>query len=339
MPPHSFLQSEEWEKFQRSLGRKTWRILGKLVIQYTLPLGLNYLYCPRPDIGQETRNTFFEEAKKIAVKEKSVFLKIDPGIPGDRSSENCHSQLDWESSILKRWIMYWIPAGVYPRLRSGARMTQKSNFFVFGRSVPAKSLQPRKTIMLDLSKPEEELLSAMREKTRYNIRLAERKSVGVYQSDNFEIFLRLLQETAKRDEFHTHERQYYEKLLAIQSENFSNKLFFADYRGKTLAAALVVSYETRSHKIMTYLYGASSREHKEVMAPHLLHWRIIQEAKKRGFQWYDFWGIDESRWPGLTRFKKGFMGEIIEYPHSIDMVYKKCIYKIYTMVKVLNWRI
>ncbi len=196
------------------------------------------------------------------------------------------------------------------------------------------SLQPRKTIILDLQPKEEELLARMHEKTRYNIGLAERRGVQTRTADNFATFWSLLEETSQRDGFQTHVRSYYENLFTTTSENFSNKLFFAEYNGKILAAALINFYKPSG--IATYLHGASSREYKEVMAPHLLHWRIIQEAKKRELKFYDFWGIDEIKWPGLTRFKKGFGGEVIEYPSATDIIYRPRWYKLYQLAKGLK---
>ena len=86
----------------------------------------------------------------------------------------------------------------------------------------------------------------------------------------------------------------------------------------------------------TYLHGASSLIHKDVMAPHFLHWRIMQDAKKLGMRSYDLWGIDEDRWPGVTRFKMGFGGRVDEYPRSMDIIFRPMWYKTYkTLRKVL----
>lgn len=200
-------------------------------------------------------------------------------------------------------------------------------------NIKSDSLQPQKTAIVDLRKSEEELLSQMHEKTRYNIKLAERRGVRTGITDNFATFWSLLEETAQREGFSTHEKGYYENLFIIASESFSNKLFFAEYRGKILAAAMVNFYKPSA--TATYLHGASTRECKEIMAPHLLHWQVIKEAKKRGFNYYDFWGIDEKKWPGLTRFKLGFGGEVIEYPPTIDIIYRPAWYKVYRLVKKL----
>jgi len=283
----TFLQSPEWENFQRSVGRETRRIEGQLIIQHKLPFGFNYLYSPRPHINNA--DSFLSKTELIAKEEKAIFLKIDP---------------DEEFKGLK-----------------------------FKSLKVSRPIQPQKTIILDLAKSEEELLSTMHEKTRYNLRLAERREVEIACSGDFEKFWELLLETARRDRFRTHEKRYYEKLLAVKSENFSNELFFAEYQGKIIAAALINFYETGSHRIATYLYGASSREHKEVMAPHLLHWHIIRRAKKLGFLFYDLWGIDEKHWPGLTRFKKGFGGKVVEYPAAVDIIYRPIEYFFYRFVR------
>lgn len=195
------------------------------------------------------------------------------------------------------------------------------------------SLQPRKTAILDLRKTEEELFGQTREKTRYNIRLAERHGAQI-KNFQFGSFWKLLQETAERDKFKLHERSYYEKLLETRSGDFSNELFFAEYKGKILAAALANFYKPSA--VVTYLHGASTREHKEIMGPYLLHWHIIKEAKKRGFDYYDFGGVDEIKWPGVTRFKLGFGGNVIEYPPSIDIIYRPAWYEIYRLVKKLK---
>ncbi len=195
----------------------------------------------------------------------------------------------------------------------------------------SSSLQPRETVISDLTKTTEDILKNMHEKTRYNIRLAERKGVSVIHQENEgeEAFWKLLQETAKRDRFHTHEQGYYETLLAVRSDHFSNELFFAKYDGEVIAGALINFYEKDGVKMATYLHGASSNAHRSVMAPQLLHWKIMEGAKRRGCAGYDFWGIDEKKWPGVTRFKKGFGAERVAYPESFDIIYRRIYYFLY----------
>lgn len=190
-------------------------------------------------------------------------------------------------------------------------------------------LQPAQTLWVDLKKTEGELLSQMHEKTRYNIRLAERSGVLVASAGDVETFWKLLGETAKRDLFSTHEKSYYQKLVEAKSSEFSNELFFAKYKGTIIAAALINFYTPA--RTATYLHGASSRTHREVMAPQLLHWKIMLEAKQRGLSFYDWGGIDKVKWPGVTRFKNGFGGSVFKYPDAIDIIYRPVWYFLYQM--------
>mgnify|MGYP001560001859 CR=1 FL=1 len=284
----SFLQSAEWEAFERRLGRKTHRIDGKLVVRHDLPLGVNYLYAPRPSFRDEDEcGKFLAVAAGIAKKEKSVFLKIEP-----------------------------------------------LSTFHIPHYYTSHNLQPRETLILDLSKTEDALLAEMHPKTRYNIRLAVKHGVKVEKksgNDSIKAFFSLLGETAQREGFHAHDERHYRTLFEICTDVFWNELYFAEYKGKILAAAMVNFY--RESGTATYLHGASSREYKEVMAPHLLHWEIMREAKSRGFSAYDFWGIDEKRWPGVTRFKLGFGGKTVQYPEAGDTIFRPMWYQVYQVAR------
>ncbi len=300
----SFLQSSEWEQIHKAMGRKTWRIGGVLLVRHNLWRELNYLYCPRPEFNHITPGKFFSEVSRIAETENSLFFKIDPG--EKISLENIDA-----------------------RMRSD------------------RPLQPHQTVILDLAQSEDEILKAMREKTRYNIRLAERKGVEVVKvihrdaKEDFAIFWKLLSDTATRQGFSVHQRAYYESLSNVRTGEMSNEFFFAhsrDDHDEILAAALVnIHRDPRTGaSCATYLHGASSQGHKELMAPHLLHWRIIQDAKRRDIEFYDLWGIDEKKWPGITRFKTGFGGARVEYPSSIHIIYRPMSYLAYKLMKLAH---
>jgi lipid II:glycine glycyltransferase (peptidoglycan interpeptide bridge formation enzyme) len=204
-------------------------------------------------------------------------------------------------------------------------------------------IQPSKTIMLDLSKSEEVLLATMHQKTRYNIRLAEKKGVTINNSplergaepgeagcvkvDGFEDFWRLMEKTSGRDGFTSHQKDYYEKLLQTAPEKF--KLFTAVYQDKIIAAGIFSFFGDTT----TYLFGASDNEQRGVMAPYLLQWEIIKKAKAAGCKYYDFFGVDEKKWPGVTRFKHGFSGEEIKYPGTFDVIFNKPSYQIYKILR------
>ena len=200
-------------------------------------------------------------------------------------------------------------------------------------------VQPSKTVILDLDKSEEEILKDMHQKTRYNIRLAEKKGVKIKELNDFEVFWNLMEETTKRDKFRGHGKEYYEKMLSLTPNpsprgrgELNIKLYAAEYEGKVLAVGIFVFYDDTA----TYLHGASTHENKNVMAPYLLHWEMIKLAKKQGYKYYDFYGIDEQKWAGITRFKKGFSTEETNYSGAFDVVFNKGWYLVYKIFKKIR---
>ncbi|MCX6745231.1 MAG: peptidoglycan bridge formation glycyltransferase FemA/FemB family protein [Candidatus Parcubacteria bacterium] len=190
-----------------------------------------------------------------------------------------------------------------------------------------KQVQPTKTLMLDLSLSEEELLAQMHQKTRYNIRLADKKRVKLLESreEQFVKFYDLLLDTYRRKDKGLHSRNYYQKLYL----DHISKIYFAEYEGKILCANMMIYYGDT----MTYLHGGSSPEDKNIMAPHLLQWEQIKMAKSQGYKYYDFWGIDENKWPGVTRFKKGFGGFEVDYSGTWELPVNKGWYGVYKFLK------
>jgi lipid II:glycine glycyltransferase (peptidoglycan interpeptide bridge formation enzyme) len=203
-------------------------------------------------------------------------------------------------------------------------VTQELNSLGFNKS---KQVQPTKTLMLDLSQSEDELLAQMHQKTRYNIRLAEKKGVKLVlsKSEGFPKFYDLMMDTFRRKDKGLHSRNYYQKLYL----DHISKIYFAEYEGKVLCANMMIYYGDT----MTYLHGGSSSEDKNIMAPHLLQWEQIKLAKTQGYRYYDFWGIDELKWPGVTRFKKGFGGFEVDYSGAWELPINKALYKVYKIIK------
>ncbi len=292
-----FLQSKEWEDFQRSLGREVFRAEGMLVIKLPLAFGKSYFYIPGVS---EAAGKPQKRLATLAVQEKAVFLKLEPMLEDRELAENL------------------IKAG-----------------FIKSK----KEVQPQRTIFLDIAQSEDQLMARMHAKTRYNIRLAERKDLRfkVYDrggaSGVFDAFWRLLRDTARRDRFHSHEKIYYEKLLG------HTKLFALTVRGsprgeagKMAAGALVLFFDKRA----TYLHCASDYTMRNYMAPYLLHWEIMKYAKEQGYKEYDFWGVDPRKWPGLTRFKRGFGGRELEYIGSYDYIFQPFWYAAYNFYRALN---
>lgn len=199
--------------------------------------------------------------------------------------------------------------------------------------VSIKAVSPADTLILSLAPTEEHLLAAMHPKTRYNIKLAERKGVKVetWSVERFAEVWPLFTETAGRDGFRLHARAHYETLLKTLAANETKAfLAVATHENKPLAANLMIDFgDTR-----TYLHGASGGD-RTVMAPFALHWTLIKQAKATGLAHYDWWGIagsDDANdpWAGITRFKKGFGGEEVRYPGTFDLVLEPTRYRLYT---------
>lgn len=205
---------------------------------------------------------------------------------------------------------------------------------VLAGSVKTIDISAATSLVLDLAKLEERLLAEMHEKTRYNIRLAARKGVQCTKATraDFDVFWRLLNQTMGRGAFRTHPRAYYQKMLEIPYV----ELWRADWGGKAIAMGIWSYYAGT----VTYLHGASSDEHRVAMAPHLLHWIVMRDAKSRGFAAYDFWGVDlagaHPSWAGFTRFKTGFGGEVVEYPGTFDLPISRVGYRLYQLARLIR---
>lgn len=323
-----FLQCYEWGNFQQMSGHDVTRAVVKAdgrialeaqIFKYALPLGRSYWYIPYGPVfasGEEPSGAAFEffvaELKKLAGKEGGViFLKIEMDDP---SAE--------------------------------AKPMQELGF-----KKSAKDIQARETMIMDLTSSEDVILAGMKQKTRYNIKLAQKHGVKIVGLDSArmdpKIFVSLLEETAKRNGFRTHGRKYYLDMMelflgkpALSSANaFAQKLYFAYYQGEIVAAALVGFFGGRA----TFLHGASLSKHRNIMAPYLLHWEIMREAQRLGFAEYDFWGIvtprtdqkQAKKWLGFSRFKEGFGGRVVEYPGAYDLVFDKLWYNAYRTARKL----
>ncbi|MCL4360271.1 peptidoglycan bridge formation glycyltransferase FemA/FemB family protein [Patescibacteria group bacterium] len=200
----------------------------------------------------------------------------------------------------------------------------------------------RYTFILDLTKSEDELLSAMHPKTRYNIRIAEKHGVRVVMdnsADGFAAYLRLTEETTKRQGFYAHTAEYHKKMWDTLSKAGIAKLFTASYKGTVLSAWIVFLWKDTLY----YPYGSSSREHREVMAPNLLLREISTWAKQRGCKAFDLWGAlgpdpnPHDPWYGFHRFKAGYRPALVEYAGSFDLVTRPMLYRVYSVADTVRW--
>lgn len=205
--------------------------------------------------------------------------------------------------------------------------------------------QPRATLVLDLTKTDEELKADMHQKTRYNIGLGERQAELTFRlgsERDFDSFWRLMQETADRGGFSPHTYTHYHTLISRFGSvpltgELAVRLGIVECQGEIVAACLNVA----SLGVMTYFYGASARARPELKAPHLLHWRMMHEAKAAGLKYYDFWGVKPSTgrypaWEGFTRFKLGFGGTRVEYLGTYDCPTQRVLYWSYRLLRPLH---
>lgn len=202
------------------------------------------------------------------------------------------------------------------------------------------TIQPPRTVTIDLTPAEDELLARMKQKTRYNIRLAEKKGVTVREgtADDLPAFIRLMQITGRRDQFGIHDPAYYRTAYELFAPRDA-ALWLAEFEGRPLAGVMVFA----SGRSAAYLYGASSDEERQRMPAYAAQWAAICWAKVRGCTTYDMWGIPDAGeeeleanfterqdglWP-VYRFKRGFGGEIRRTVGAADRVYNPMLHRLY----------
>lgn len=186
-------------------------------------------------------------------------------------------------------------------------------------------VQPKAVMVLDLDPDEDKLLEGFKSKWRYNIRLAERRGVVVERASRDELgtFYDVLLTTAERDGFFVRGRSYFETLYDTLHPHGMLSLWLARYQGRAVAGAICFAFGGR----VTYVYGASANEDRNVMPNHLMQWTMIRDAKAQGASIYDFRGVSpvrdgqvaEPHIAGLNRFKEGFGARYVEYTGDLDL--------------------
>lgn len=206
------------------------------------------------------------------------------------------------------------------------------------------ALEPASTILLDVEQTEAELQAAMHPKTRYNIRVAERHGVTVREGsskEDIETFLTLTAETATRDKFVAHDDAYLRATCEALLPSGFARLRFAEWEGTCLAANMEIAFG----ETVTYLHGASSSDARHTMAPYLLHWEAIKQAKRDGVKWYDLYGANprlqsnvyyKPSWEGITRFKRGWGGVDVDLMGTWDLPRNRLFY--YALFPKRLWR-
>ncbi|MCL2138038.1 MAG: peptidoglycan bridge formation glycyltransferase FemA/FemB family protein [Treponema sp.] len=317
----SFLQSALWGRFKSRFGWKAhafeveWNcgIMPLMALSRRLAPGVTMAYIPW---GPELPAAFPDDPKQRACAAAQLAHALQPFLPG---------------AAFARFDFPWF----LPNEGGQPSSFQASMPAPFKRA--AADIQPPDTVIIDLRPPAEEIRAAMKAKCRYNIGLAEKRNVEVINSGTggMEIFYRLLAETARRDGIAVHGIEYYQTLFEeCKSGDGDLHLYTAWHDGDALAAIIVLFRGRQA----VYLYGASSNIKRNLMAPYLLQWKAIQDAKSKGCADYDLFGIPPDENPhhpmaGLYRFKTGFGGTILHRPGSWDYPYRKMRYFLFSFAE------
>lgn len=333
LPKNHALQSWTWAAFKSRWGwsmqpllltvaENSWEPLAAaMVLKRKLPYTpFSILYVPKgPALDYNDsalRQQVLAELEKVARQEWAIFIKIDP-------------------DVVKSW-------GLEEERPSPIGSQFVKELKTRGWRYSDDQIQFRNTVELYLEQPEADLLAAMKQKTRYNIRLAGRKGISVRQgtADDFGVIGEMYKETAVRDGFGIRPLAYYQDIWQRFYEQGMAQPFLAEYEGTPIAAVIIVRFGNRA----IYMYGASTNQERNRMPTYLLQWEAICWAKAQGCEIYDFWGapddfVEEDRMWGVWRFKRGFNGEVVRHIGAWDFVKRPLLYWLYATAipKYLDW--
>ena len=336
-PCAHLLQTSAWGVLKSTFGwQPAWVIVqegelkvgAQILFRRVLP-GFSMAYMPRGPVMNETGlgqqglglddpalKSFWQHADQLCRQQRAVFLKVEPD-----SWQECLAMGEEQPQAESASPTSAVPAGF---------------------SLSPHSIQPPRTIVVDLQGSEEQILGRMKQKTRYNIRLAQRKGVVVQPTSDLDAFYRLMAVTGERDGFGVHSQEYFTQAYNLFHPQGEAEILTAEFEGTPLAALMVFQRGGRSW----YLYGASSNEQRELMATYLLQWEAMRWARARGCQEYDLWGVPDASladleakfaapgqastglW-GVYRFKRGFGGSLCRSAGPYDRVYNRLAYAAY----------
>jgi peptidoglycan pentaglycine glycine transferase (the first glycine) len=314
-PDAHILQTSLWGQLKVDFG---WQVVfvisqdcgAQVLFKQVLP-GFRFAYIPKGPIGTDWR-LLLPEIDYVCHRRKCVFLKVEP----DGWITNGETQ---ESQSIQP------PAGFIPS---------------------PHSIQPMRTMVIDITGDEAVILNRMKQKTRYNINLAIKKGVVVKSYQDLSSFYHLMEVTGQRDRFGIHSLAYYQRAFELFYSRGLCQLLVAEVEGTPFAALIVFRYGDRAW----YFYGASSDVHRERMPNYLLQWEAIRWARLNGCKEYDLWGVPDADlatlessftdqasglW-GVYRFKRGFGGELKRSVGPWDRVYRRFLYRLYS--RMLRYR-
>ncbi|GAB4396289.1 MAG: peptidoglycan bridge formation glycyltransferase FemA/FemB family protein [Anaerolineales bacterium] len=304
-PQAHILQTAEWGALKSAFGWRARALIvgetGAQILFKPLPLGFSIGYIGRGPVGENWLE-MLPALDDLCARERAILLKVEPD--------------QWEDA---RGLA---DSPVPPGFRASPH-----------------TVQPARTITLDLTPTEDEILARMKQKTRYNIRLAAKKGITIREWDDLPAFHALMQTTGGRDGFGVHSLDYYRRAYELFHPLGACHLLVAEYEAQPLAALMLFTRGTRAW----YFYGASNEMERNRMPTYLLQWEAIRRAKALGCTEYDLWGIPdypeatlESQFEqradglwGVYRFKRGFGGTVRRAVGAWDRVYNPILYTFY----------
>jgi len=289
-----------------------------LVLKRTAASRFSILYAPKGPLldwsNESLRNRVLDDLQSFARKQSAIFLKMDPdvvlgtGIPQSEDAREDNGGKAVMSELKRRGWCYSLD-----------------------------QIQFKNTVLIDLPASEDEMLAGMKQKTRYNIRLAEKKGVTVRVGTKADLPLlyKMYAETSVRDGFVIRNEEYYQTVWQtfMQSSEPHAEPLIAEVNGEAVAAIFVFYFFKRAY----YVYGMSCNLHREKMPTYLLQWEAMKRAKLRGCLVYDLWGApdefneSDSMW-GVFRFKEGLGGEVVRTLGAWDYAPNLFWYKIYSEI-------
>jgi peptidoglycan pentaglycine glycine transferase (the first glycine) len=300
-------------------------VLKRQIISRGFAARLSILYAPKGPLmdwaDESLRKRVLDDLQSFAKKQGAIFLKLDPDVALGRG----------------------VPASV-DEVTENSGQAVRSDLKRRGWVESSDQIQFRNTVIVDLSASEEDILMRMKQKTRYNVRLAEKKGVSVRAGklEDMGMLYKMYAETSVRDGFVIRDEKYYMTVwkLFMPSVEPSTVPLIAEVNGEPVAAIFVFMFAGRAY----YVYGMSRGVHREKMPTYLLQWEAMKHAKSHGCLTYDLWGApdvfdeSDSLW-GVYRFKEGLGGDVVRTLGAYDFAPNKFWYAMYSdvMPRVLDF--